>query len=270
MNNDSNSLQHAFDAATRAVKAGPLPLADPDAYLRQADAHYQSGMHGVPPKPTPEPECPACVQSGCQCLGCGLVEHGMPAGQEPLKECPYCGEGPWYSIDQASHFKCRTQLHTDGRTIRQGDTCKVRVELNAARAKLLAPESDSPVAACDCLTKTPDIQFHRAGCRYRLIEERNSARAQLTAAQVEARELGELIGLASTSFSMLEAYLGPQWFEAVASLDLVGPDKIHARAALDKHQPQTTLTSVNQAERQVQRAIDRVEDVIDSIPELNQ
>jgi len=55
-------------------------------------------------------------------------------------------------------------------------------------------------------------------------------RVELAAAQAEAARLRELIGLASTSFSMLEAYLGPQWFEAVSNMELVGPDKIHSAA----------------------------------------
>lgn len=37
-------------------------------------------------------------------------------------------------------------------------------------------ESDSPVAACNCLTKSPDIQYHKPGCKYRLIAERDQLR----------------------------------------------------------------------------------------------
>ena len=44
-------------------------------------------------------------------------------------------------------------------------------------------------------------------------------------------ELEELILLASVSFRMLEAFLGPQWFEACACLDLVGPDTINDTSA---------------------------------------
>ena len=70
------------------------------------------------------------------------------------------------------------------------------------------------------------------GLRLIALVERDDLRAQLAAAQDETRRLLELIGLASTSFSMLEAYLGPQWVEAVANMGLSGPYKIHARAAL--------------------------------------
>ncbi len=52
-------------------------------------------------------------------------------------------------------------------------------ELKARSAEFLAHiaskvESDSTVGSCDCLTKTPDIEYHKPGCRYRLIVERNA------------------------------------------------------------------------------------------------
>lgn len=34
-------------------------------------------------------------------------------------------------------------------------------------------ESDSIVGACTCLTKTPTVQHHKPGCKYRLIMERD-------------------------------------------------------------------------------------------------
>lgn len=39
--------------------------------------------------------------------------------------------------------------------------------------------SDGIIGACNCLTKTPDIEHHKKGCKYRLIAERNSARLLL-------------------------------------------------------------------------------------------
>lgn len=36
--------------------------------------------------------------------------------------------------------------------------------------------SDSLVAACNCLTKTPEVKYHKPGCKYRLISERDAAR----------------------------------------------------------------------------------------------
>lgn len=37
-------------------------------------------------------------------------------------------------------------------------------------------ESDSVLGSCNCDTKTPEIQFHKAGCKYRLISERDELR----------------------------------------------------------------------------------------------
>lgn len=34
------------------------------------------------------------------------------------------------------------------------------------------------IGSCDCLTKTPDIKYHKPGCKYRLISERNDARSE--------------------------------------------------------------------------------------------
>lgn len=54
-----------------------------------------------------------------------------------------------------------------------------RLERDAAYAKLFADDSDSLVGSCNCLTKSPDIQYHKRGCKYRLISERNACRAAL-------------------------------------------------------------------------------------------
>jgi hypothetical protein len=47
-------------------------------------------------------------------------------------------------------------------------------------------ESDSIVAACNCLTKTPEVEHHKPGCKYRLIMERDMARE-------EAKSLGQVL-----------------------------------------------------------------------------
>lgn len=44
------------------------------------------------------------------------------------------------------------------------------------RLSTVATDSDSIVGACDCMAKTPDIQHHKRGCKYRLIMERDEAR----------------------------------------------------------------------------------------------
>lgn len=53
-------------------------------------------------------------------------------------------------------------------------TDKETIELLSKR--LMADDSDSTVGACNCLTKSPDIQYHKKGCKYRLIVERDEAR----------------------------------------------------------------------------------------------
>lgn len=44
-------------------------------------------------------------------------------------------------------------------------------------------DSDSPVASCNCMTKTPEVKFHKVGCKYRLIMERDELAALLTEAK---------------------------------------------------------------------------------------
>lgn len=49
--------------------------------------------------------------------------------------------------------------------------------------------SDSIVASCNCHTKSPDAEMHEAGCKYRLIVERNAARSNLARLIEEAKKL---------------------------------------------------------------------------------
>jgi hypothetical protein len=58
-------------------------------------------------------------------------------------------------------------------------------------------ESDSIVASCNCVTKSPDIQFHKKGCKYRLIVERDSLTAELASAKAELEEAKSLLILAT-------------------------------------------------------------------------
>lgn len=53
-------------------------------------------------------------------------------------------------------------------------------ELAQVTSRLFADDSDSIVAACNCLTKSPDIQYHKKGCKYRLITERDALQSKLT------------------------------------------------------------------------------------------
>ncbi len=67
-------------------------------------------------------------------------------------------------------------------------------------------ESDSIVASCDCMTKTNEITFHKPGCKYRLICERDDARqivrnmdeekaAMLPVAEAELTQLRDRLAL---------------------------------------------------------------------------
>lgn len=58
----------------------------------------------------------------------------------------------------------------------------------------------------------------------------------------QTEELEDLVCLATTAFSMLEGYLGPQWFEAVHNLNLEGLDKV-ARAAAAITDRRSALTA---------------------------
>lgn len=51
--------------------------------------------------------------------------------------------------------------------------------------------SDSIIASCNCLTKTNEVSFHKPGCKYRLICERDDARAKLAAAESQLKWVNE-------------------------------------------------------------------------------
>jgi hypothetical protein len=60
------------------------------------------------------------------------------------------------------------------------DKSKSENMLQLVRERLIAPDSDSVVGSCDCNCKTPDIRYHRKGCRYRLITERDQFAEELS------------------------------------------------------------------------------------------
>ena len=130
-------------------------------------------------------------------------------------ETPPCSTHP-----NAPHGFDRDGSHAADRYVCD---CEGWVAPDGAPSDAPTPESHRAyLASIDdtgCVTRMEPIW----DTMHRLERERDEARA-------EAARLRELIGLASTSFSMLEAYLGPQWFEAVSNMELVGPDKIHSAA----------------------------------------
>jgi len=84
----------------------------------------------------------------------------------------------------------------------------LRAQLDAVRAVMnRGLDDDSIVGSCQCMTKTPEIQHHKPGCKYRLICERDECRrayialtdttrsehSQLQALQARVRELENYI-----------------------------------------------------------------------------
>lgn len=65
--------------------------------------------------------------------------------------------------------------------------------LAAADGSPVGIDSDSIVASCDCLTKSPNYLIHRTGCKYRLICERDEAREHRDAARKIAKQACELL-----------------------------------------------------------------------------
>jgi hypothetical protein len=58
---------------------------------------------------------------------------------ETPTNCPYCDSTTIYGHSNNSvRFDCWTAMRNDGRTLQQGDVCRLRVELAQARAELAA------------------------------------------------------------------------------------------------------------------------------------
>lgn len=62
-------------------------------------------------------------------------------------------------------------------------------EWNEIGKRLAADDSDSTAGACNCLTKSPVVQYHKKGCKYRLIKERDDLKAKLEDAERERNKL---------------------------------------------------------------------------------
>lgn len=141
---------------------------------------------------------------------------------EELLPCPFCGgDAEQVSPNDTRWGRC-TSCHI-GWTIR--DQWNTRAINSATAAKdgevkmerrhfTESLESDSIVGSCQCDIKTPEIQHHKPGCKYRLISERDVTRhnlellqermAEVTqenqALQARVRELQEVIESAKSAF----------------------------------------------------------------------
>jgi len=95
-------------------------------------------------RPYPSPEHTQRIQfEGCECVVMA------PEDYESL-------------YDHARQLERELAARTEKR-----DALRLSFERDAA------DDSDSPGGHCTCLTKTPDIQHHKRGCKYRLIIERD-------------------------------------------------------------------------------------------------
>ena len=102
-----------------------------------------------------------------------------------------------------------------------------------AEHEAAALESDSIVASCNCGAKSPAIEHHKPGCKYRLIVERDQARGQLaearTALELAAQYMrhDKMCGSArhskhSCDCGLPEAFKGVK--QALARIDANVPD----------------------------------------------
>jgi hypothetical protein len=106
---------------------------------------------------------------------------------------------------------------------------QVRAMLKNEASKL---ESDSIVASCNCDTKTPEIQHHKPGCKYRLIVERDEAREKIIRIKKshEETELDEIE-------SMREAIKEATTAILYAAPMLTGSSYVRAQAVVNKLKP---------------------------------
>jgi len=71
-------------------------------------------------------------------------------------------------------------------------------------------EDDSVVASCNCRTKSSEIKFHKPGCKYRLITERDEARTEVQKLREALQSAREII---THTF-----YKFPEWQQAQDTL----------------------------------------------------
>ena len=77
---------------------------------------------------------------------------------------------PPFSVEYERLFNFARQL--------ERELNQVTKERNYFDKLCFADDTDSTFAACDCLTKSPEIKYHKKGCKYRLVVERDEAKEQ--------------------------------------------------------------------------------------------
>jgi hypothetical protein len=90
----------------------------------------------------------------------------------------------WFPLTAETLKKQESELTSLKSTLAETDK-----ENELLRGKLSSDSfDDSIVASCSCLTKTPDIQYHKPGCKYRIIVERNQALQALAETRAKLEE----------------------------------------------------------------------------------
>lgn len=112
-------------------------------------------------QPTPETPTPR-TDAEARDVICLCDMGGHVSGMAGKKD-PY---GEWVESDFARQLE-RELAETRANNLRFHERLEAQLE------------DDSIVASCNCLTKTPDVRYHKPGCKYRLISERDDARQQL-------------------------------------------------------------------------------------------
>lgn len=67
-----------------------------------------------------------------------------------------------------------------------------------------SPFNPELIGSCDCLTKTPEVQHHKPGCKYRLISERDAAIAERDEARTSVMENNTLLDALTKKVARLE------------------------------------------------------------------
>lgn len=118
--------------------------------------------------------CPACDGRGAEPFATTTADSSQPKPQ---------------SARARVEVECQNPCHCPAPHIKTSFVLTIADELDAMRRHAESGlQSDSIVASCNCLTKTPEIQHHAIGCKYRLISERDIERAARLAAEKKRDE----------------------------------------------------------------------------------
>ncbi len=126
-----------------------------------------------------------------------------------------------------------------------------------------ALESDSIIASCGCLTKTDEVRFHKPGCKYRLISERDAARREAEEWKDDTARARELIDSLRTQLDEANGKLAMCAYQAGqegAAVLAVKELRVQLDAACEKLEyVQDKLESANQAAEGMREALEETD-----------